>query len=340
MQLRRWATSAANANYAKAIHWLAFVISGIYATYHWFWDVPVVGVLAAVSSITALVSTLCDFRRPAATALYLLFFATQLGALAITSYYYGMRGVLLVFPIINALFFIFINTYATIYSLVFVTLCLSAAYQQAGMDILLRAVPALTLCLLFSAAYTQSMNSHNERLYFVANHDALTQIHNRRGFLAWLTRALKQAKHNNDEIALFFFDLNKFKQVNDRYGHEVGDQVLVSFSKRILASLRANEIITENGSVQNIGRLSGDEFVFALVGTDKKSDVTTIGERMLSALDKPIHIGNLNIQLSASIGVSFASNNNYAIEQLLSEADKQMYRAKRQDLQSLCIATS
>ncbi|BFM08599.1 GGDEF domain-containing protein [Halioxenophilus aromaticivorans] len=340
MQLRKWATSTANANYARAIHWLAFVICVTYAIYHWLWDIPAIGTLAAIAGVIALASTLGSFHRQAATWLYIGFFTAQLGALALTSYYYGMRGVLLVFPIVNALFFIFNNTFASVYSVVFIGLCLGAAYQSSGADILIRSIPAFALCLLFSAAYTQSLNSHNERLYFVANHDALTKIHNRRGFLAWFSRTLKQAQKNREEIALFFFDLDKFKQVNDQYGHEVGDRVLVSFSKRLIAALRSSEIITESGSIQNIGRLSGDEFVFALVGADNTSNVEAIAARMLAALDEPIVVGEATIKLSASIGVSFASDNGYAIEQLLNEADQQMYRAKRQKLTSSGMAAT
>lgn len=335
MQLRKWATSESELNYSRVIHWFAFTICGIYAVYHLVWDIPIIGMWAAISGFVALLSIANRFRGQAAVVLYLAFFFTQLMALTLTSYHYGMRGVLLVFPIINALYYIFRSTYATLYALTFIVCCLTAAYQVESLNIIVRSLPALILCLLFSAAYTLTMNKHNSRLNHVANHDALTQIHNRRGFLNWLGRSLAKAKSESSDIALYFFDLDKFKQINDQYGHKVGDQVLVSFSKRLTSSLRSNELIVERGSIQNIGRLSGDEFVLALVDTSNQADVDIIRERILSALDEPIVIGKIAIQLSASIGVSFASDTDYAVDKLLSDADEQMYLTKRQKFESL-----
>jgi len=338
--LRSWAMSESGPNYHRIIHWFACLIAAIYSVYHLFWDIPLIGVFAAIASIVALLSTIGHFQRSSANVLYLAFFIAQLAALTLTSYHYGMRGVLLVFPIINALYYIFDNFPATLFSLIFIILCLGAAHHSEGIDIMVRSIPALTLGILFSAAFTQTMNDQNKHLHHAAHHDPLTHIHNRRGFLHWLRKALKIAQADGKEIALYFFDLDHFKQVNDQYGHDVGDQVLVAFTKRLIATLRSKELILERGAIQNLGRLSGDEFVFALVGVSSKEEVIKIGDRILLAMEEPIVIDNVQLLLAASIGVSFASKTHYAMESLLKEADKAMYQAKHESIDSLCIASN
>lgn len=339
MQLRKWAISDSGPNYYQALHWVTFGITSIYAIYHLIWDTPIIGACIAVSSCAALISVTRKLNDRAVVIVYQVFFASLLLASTLTCYQYGIRGLLFVFPLISILFYFFKNRYATTYALLFVAFSLAALYHAGESENLVRALPALIMTLLVSATYTQSMDVHSSRLSFVANHDALTNILNRRGFLSWLSRALVKAKRNSGDITLFFFDLDKFKLINDQYGHTVGDQILVSFTKRLISSLRSSEIIVEKGSIQNIGRLSGDEFVLALVGDSSVSDVNTIGERILTALDEPFVSDNVTIQLTASIGVAFASQTNFAIDKLLSKADEQMYRAKRQKLDSLSIAT-
>ena len=244
-----------------------------------------------------------------------------------------MRGILLLFPIINGLFYIYKNTGATLLSLLFIVSCLSAATHVESPELIARASLALGLCFIFAASFTQAMSEHNRQLYHVANHDALTEIRNRRGFLVWLEQALEQCQSRRIDLALFFFDLDGFKQINDRYGHDVGDKVLVSFAKRLISSLRQSELIEANGSIENVGRLSGDEFVIALVGRFNAQDTDNISKRILQSIETPMVIDSIKLSLQASIGVSLASEHNFDLEQLLAVADRNMYQFKRNQSQ-------
>ena len=340
MQLRRWAAqSDATESYTRVIHCGAAVICAGYSFYHFIWDLISVGVFTLVACVTAVLSVYGPLKTQYLNQLHAMFFLSLLLALSTASFYYGIRGILVLFPIINALFYIFKTHIAATSAIVFVVASLTAAFNSEPTDILIRTLPALMLCILFSASFTRTMNRHNRELDFVANHDVLTEIHNRRGFLGWLEEYLQTSAKHNRQVTLYFFDLDGFKQINDRYGHDMGDKVLIAFTKRLTSSLRSSELVTANGVIQNLGRLSGDEFVLALPGVDEQQGPGHIGKRLLQAFEPPMMIDNQPIQLKTSIGVSFASDCRYDLDNLISEADSAMYRAKQQGKNRLCVAT-
>jgi len=151
----------------------------------------------------------------------------------------------------------------------------------------------------------------------IATSDPLTGVLNRRGFERDAAQRLTDSA-DDATGALLFIDLNDFKQINDQYGHEIGDQLLTIASERLRRSLRSCDII---------GRPGGDEFV-ALV-PDVDDDVADkLASRLTNALEEPYLIGREKLQCAASIGLALYPKNASTLTGLLREADQAMYRAK------------
>jgi diguanylate cyclase (GGDEF)-like protein len=151
----------------------------------------------------------------------------------------------------------------------------------------------------------------------IATSDALTGVLNRRGFERDASRRLTESA---DEAtgALLYVDLNGFKQINDEFGHEVGDQLLIILSKRLRKSLRYFDII---------GRLGGDEFVVLIPDVDDLI-AEELATRVSESLDGPYQIGSEKLQCAASIGLALYPKNANTLTGLLREADQAMYRVK------------
>jgi diguanylate cyclase (GGDEF)-like protein len=151
----------------------------------------------------------------------------------------------------------------------------------------------------------------------IATSDPLTGVLNRRGFERDAAQRLTDSA-DDATGALLFIDLNDFKQINDQYGHEIGDQLLTVASERLRKSLRSCDII---------GRPGGDEFV-ALV-PDVDDDVAErLATRLSASLEEPYLIGRERLQCAASIGLALYPKNANTLTGLLREADQAMYRAK------------
>lgn len=151
----------------------------------------------------------------------------------------------------------------------------------------------------------------------MATSDPLTGVLNRRGFERDASERLTESA-DDASGALLFIDLNDFKQINDQYGHEIGDQLLTIASERLRKSLRACDII---------GRPGGDEFV-ALVPNVDDEMADKLATRLTSALEKPYLISRQKLQCAASIGLALYPKNANTLTGLLREADQAMYRAK------------
>jgi len=156
-----------------------------------------------------------------------------------------------------------------------------------------------------------------KKMESIATSDPLTGVLNRRGFE---TRAAERLSASNDDAtgALLFIDLNDFKQINDLYGHEIGDQLLCIAAQRLQRSLRSCDII---------GRPGGDEFV-ALV-PDVDGDIAgNLASRLTKSLEEPYVVGDETLKCAASIGLALYPENASTLTGLLREADQAMYRAK------------
>lgn len=151
----------------------------------------------------------------------------------------------------------------------------------------------------------------------IARSDPLTGVLNRRGFERDASQRLTESA-DDATGALLFIDLNDFKQINDRYGHEIGDQLLTIAAKRLRKSLRSCDII---------GRPGGDEFV-ALVPDVSPEVADKLAKRLATSLEEPYLIGPKELDCAASIGLALYPENANTLTGLMREADQAMYRAK------------
>jgi diguanylate cyclase (GGDEF)-like protein/PAS domain S-box-containing protein len=149
--------------------------------------------------------------------------------------------------------------------------------------------------------------------------DPLTRLPNRVLLMDRTRQALTRLHRGGGVVALLFIDLDRFKGVNDNFGHEVGDRLLIAVSERLAEMMRESD---------TIARLGGDEFVILGVELDSDSEAITLAERVLSTLNEPFLVGSSEVAMPASIGVSVSHDPDTDAEAMLREADVAMYRAK------------
>jgi diguanylate cyclase (GGDEF)-like protein len=152
-----------------------------------------------------------------------------------------------------------------------------------------------------------------------ATHDALTHLPNRTLLVDRLERSLAHAARHGTSCGVLFLDLNRFKEVNDTYGHAAGDQLLLSVAGRLASCVRDED---------TVARLSGDEFVVLLPHLGAANEVLIVAQRMLDAIGRPVTVAEERMLVSASIGVAVYPNDGATAAELLASADAAMYRAK------------
>lgn len=158
-----------------------------------------------------------------------------------------------------------------------------------------------------------------EKLNYMAYYDSLTGIANRRLFQEKLEQSLKEAKRYQRKLAIMYMDLDKFKYINDTFGHDVGDELLKQFAKRVQSCLRESD---------TFARLGGDEFTIILNEIHDEQAALQIGERILSKTQEPLHIGEHVIQTSSSIGISIYPTDGSTAGELMKNADNALYEVK------------
>lgn len=159
----------------------------------------------------------------------------------------------------------------------------------------------------------------HEHLYHQATHDSLTELLNREHFLDWGARILSKQKRDGRRHALLMLDLNRFKQINDSLGHQVGDLVLIAASKIIRSQLR---------DVDTLARLGGDEFAVLLENSGPPVDVIAVVKRIISAFAVGVEIGGRKIVIGTSIGIVIDIERYDSINDVMRDADIAMYEAK------------
>jgi diguanylate cyclase (GGDEF)-like protein len=159
-------------------------------------------------------------------------------------------------------------------------------------------------------------------LAYLANHDPLTGLPNRRLFSNRLKRGMKRFHRKTDHLSLgiLVLDLDNFKSVNDAYGHQIGDKVLETIAKRLLHRLRHND---------TVARIGGDEFVIILEGIMEESIGVLVANNILETISRPIIIDDISIIVTGSIGISYYPNHGDDVDVLLEKADQAMYQAKK-----------
>jgi diguanylate cyclase (GGDEF)-like protein len=168
-----------------------------------------------------------------------------------------------------------------------------------------------------------AMSVEKEELERRAFYDPLTQIANRSLFIDTMTASLAQLATTRRPIAVMFIDLDGFKEINDNFGHSVGDEVLSAVAARLRVQVRKLDLAA---------RLGGDEFGMLLDGMRHKSDASVVAERIIETLRRPIPLGDALITIGASVGVAVVDDPAEAPEpeELMRRADMAMYLAKRQ----------
>ncbi|HEX9648567.1 MAG TPA: EAL domain-containing protein [Alphaproteobacteria bacterium] len=156
-------------------------------------------------------------------------------------------------------------------------------------------------------------------LEYLANHDPLTDLPNRNLFNLRLKQVLDRARRTGEAVGLMFLDLDRFKDVNDTLGHDVGDDLLREVARRLKISVRAED---------TVARVGGDEFAVIQVGLNYPAEANIQVVRILRYLTEPVHIGSHKLFTSASVGITVFPRDTQSPEQLQKNADLAMYLAK------------
>jgi diguanylate cyclase (GGDEF)-like protein len=153
-----------------------------------------------------------------------------------------------------------------------------------------------------------------------ASHDFLTGLPNRALLLQRIQHAALRSRRSHTHAAVLFVDIDRFKRVNDNYGHEVGDELLIAVSRRLSALVRPGD---------TLARFSGDEFVFLCEDMEAASDVEILAARINAAFTETFKLTVVELALTASVGIAFAGAGERVSSQLVANADVAMYQAKR-----------
>ena len=167
--------------------------------------------------------------------------------------------------------------------------------------------------------HTRKLIEQRKAMERLANFDSLTGLPNRQFFMESLSIELTRARRAGQDVALMFFDLDGFKGVNDSFGHETGDLLLIEVSKRIKDHMRGGDLIS---------RLGGDEFLILVHNDPDEFTLVNIADRIIEGLQKPFSIKNWEINTGVSIGIARASDAGYDLSKFVSNADVAMYRSK------------
>ncbi|HXG57881.1 MAG TPA: EAL domain-containing protein [Thermoanaerobaculia bacterium] len=158
-----------------------------------------------------------------------------------------------------------------------------------------------------------------EQIEFHAYHDVLTHLPNRRLFTDRLAQSLTRARRSGKMLAVMFIDLDHFKTINDTLGHTAGDELLLEMSQRLRKCVREDD---------TVARLGGDEFTIILAELQRPENAAQIAQKVLEAVQVPMTIAGVPIEVSASIGIAIYPDDGSEAETLLRNADSAMYRAK------------
>jgi diguanylate cyclase (GGDEF)-like protein/PAS domain S-box-containing protein len=182
----------------------------------------------------------------------------------------------------------------------------------------------VTLCDL------RDRRQHEERLAYMANYDSLTGLPNRSLFRDRLAQAMERARRSNAPMALMFLDLDRFKVVNDSLGHEVGDRLLQHVAEVLTSSLRKIDTVGRQVARDpfTLSRLGGDEFTVIVESVMNVEHAAMIASRLLEALAVPFVVGEEELHISASIGISMYPTDDVDLDGMIRHTDMAMYRSK------------
>jgi diguanylate cyclase (GGDEF)-like protein len=195
-----------------------------------------------------------------------------------------------------------------------------AAVQEGAQDYLMKG-ELTSESLARAVRFAIERRQTESRVIHRAIHDPITGLPNRRLLLDRLGQALARLDRTNTTLAALFLDLDRFKLINDSFGHDAGDRVLLEVANRLHAIVRPSD---------TVARLGGDEFVILCEDVDGEGHAGAIARRVRQALARSIGVGERQVTVSASIGIALARSSAASGDELLREADSAMYHAKQQ----------
>jgi len=165
----------------------------------------------------------------------------------------------------------------------------------------------------------RELRESQSRLYRLAHHDALTGLPNRLLFEDRLEQAILKARRNKTKVGILFLDLDRFKQINDTLGHDVGDELLIAVAGRLQKQCRQSD---------TVARLGGDEFVFILDNLRDRNGAEVVARKIVAAMEKVVPIGEHELHISTSIGIAIYPDDAEEIDEVIKKADLALYQAK------------
>ena len=169
--------------------------------------------------------------------------------------------------------------------------------------------------------FSQQIKNQEEKLRYQEHHDPLTGLHNRQMFIEQLDSYIRFAKRNNSGIAILFIDVDRFKEINDSLGHDIGDEIIVNLSERIQQSIRGEDYVY---------RLGGDEFAVIMYDVKTPQIAANVAEKILRIIAGSIHVDSQELYVTSSIGISVYPQDGTDSKALIKNADAAMYKAKDQ----------
>jgi diguanylate cyclase (GGDEF)-like protein len=191
---------------------------------------------------------------------------------------------------------------------------------DAGAMMAAQTLADVAAAYLLNAQARADLRESSERAHESSLHDALTGLPNRTLLVQRLDHAILRCQRSDKIVAILFADLDQFKSINDTYGHHVGDELLIAVADRLTGILRAGD---------TLARLGGDEFVILCEDLDDTTQGGPLAARVGAALARTFTLSDVDVQVSASVGIAFAGRGNHASEEVLQVADTAMYQAKR-----------
>jgi diguanylate cyclase (GGDEF)-like protein len=165
----------------------------------------------------------------------------------------------------------------------------------------------------------KELRDSQSHLYRLAHHDTLTGLPNRLLFRDRLNQAISKAERNRTGVTILFLDLDRFKDINDTLGHDVGDALLVEVAARLQRQCRQSD---------TVARLGGDEFVFVLEAVDNRKDAAVVAEKIMAAMTVPVRVKGHELQVTTSMGIALFPGDSDDIEGVIKCADIALYSAK------------
>ncbi|MDH4186231.1 MAG: GGDEF domain-containing response regulator [Nitrospira sp.] len=193
------------------------------------------------------------------------------------------------------------------------------AVQQGAQDYLVKGQGHPEL-LVRAIIYAIERKRSEERLTYLAQYDHLTGLANRSLFRDRLVQAMARSKRAQQTLGLMLLDLDRFKTVNDTFGHDMGDELLKAASGRLQACVR---------EVDTVARMGGDEFTIILEGASSEQNILAVGQRIIESITTPFELQGHHISIGVSIGITIYPQDDHTLDELLKHADMAMYRAKQ-----------